>query len=112
MRLELPPVSRLVGPNGHQERLAWSGGAHQALAEAEERLKQLVSRQSLGRLAEALADPLLKLDEVNSGPTRDDWLGALSERDYRSAGQDEAPDKAINNSATTNPGPNGRRRVI
>lgn len=69
MRAELPPICRLIGPSsGSNQPLdrSLASANHRALADIEERFHLIVSKQSIGRLGEALADPLLKLDEVSS----------------------------------------------
>ena len=70
MRQELPPICRLIAPSsgasGQPLDRSLSSPSHRALADLEERLCLTISRQSIGRLVESLADPLLKLEEVNS----------------------------------------------
>lgn len=77
MRSELPPVCRLMVAPGQvllpSDRNYWPSSNHRALADAEDRLHLLVSKQSMGRFGEALADPLLKLDEVNRRTARESW---------------------------------------
>lgn len=62
MRAELPTVCRLTVANAQANR---PSANHRTLAEFEDKLLCLVSRQSLSRLAPVLTDPLLKLDEVS-----------------------------------------------
>jgi len=87
MRAELPPLCRPMGvahgpsspsnlgplcnqETGEVNRLVACGANyqssnHRAFAQAEERFLWLVSKHSLARLADSLAEPMLKLDEVN-----------------------------------------------
>lgn len=67
MRLELPPVCRLAAASSPLNR---PGPRHRALAEMEDKLHCLVSRDSLRKLAPILTDPLLKLDEVRPSRRR------------------------------------------
>lgn len=69
MRAELPPICRLIGPSAAASQpldRSLVSVNHRALADAEERFHLIVSKQSIARLAEALSDPLLKLDEVSA----------------------------------------------
>lgn len=62
MRAELPPVCRLTAANTQANRPTPN---HRQLVELEDRMHQLVARHSMAKLAPALAEPTLKLDEVS-----------------------------------------------
>lgn len=58
MRLEVPPICRLTASNRANQ-------SQRLLADMEGRLARLASRVSMGVLAPALMDPMLKIDEVS-----------------------------------------------
>lgn len=62
MRAEVPPICRLTAANSQANRPLLN---HKLLADMEDRLSSLASRVSIGLLAPALADPLLKIEEVS-----------------------------------------------
>lgn len=66
MRLEVPPICRLTAANraNRNQRL---------LADMEDRLGSIASKVSIGTLAPALVDPLLKIEEVSR------WAGRPSQ---------------------------------
>lgn len=64
MRLVLPPISRLVLNSSCQSNRLTQN--YKLLADYEDKLVCLVSRQSMLKLVPLLTDPLLKLDEVSS----------------------------------------------